>query len=310
MEKLVLSDKDLSSYFFSDEVTFKQVTYKSIDAYLLDERVVAIAGSRAMAIKCATASLPSLKLFQLTSAGFDGVPCEEYAKRGVAVANAGGVYSAPIAETVVFGILQMAKRLRKNPNNRRPKFTRGYSEITELMGKKALVLGAGNIGTAVAKRLSAFEMQIDGYDPYCPEKAPYGRILRDRAELLGHVGEYDYVVCTLPDNEQTRGSLDKEFFSAMNAKAIIVNVGRRAVFNEDDFYTALKNKKIGGAVLDMFEKLPNPITNRFRRLKNVIVWPGVSAISRELNERLKKHMYANIISALEEKEISNVINGV
>lgn len=310
MERLVLSDKDLSSYSFPEGVTFKQVSYKSIDAYLSDERVVAIAGSRAMAVKCAGAPLPSLRLFQLTSAGFDGVPLEEYRERGVAVANAGGVYSAPIAETVVFGILQMAKRLRTNPNNRRPKLTRGYSEITELMGKKALILGAGNIGTAVAKRLSAFEMTVDGYDPYCPEKEPYGRILRERAELLSSLCEYDYVVCTLPDNDDTRGGLNKEFFFAMKDSAVIVNVGRRAVFNEDELYAALKKRQIGGAILDMFEKLPNPITNRFRRLKNVIVWPGVSAISRELNIRLKEHMYANMIAAIEENEISNVINGV
>lgn len=65
-----------------------------------------------------------------------------------------------------------------------------------------------------------------------------------------------------------------------------------------------------GAVLDMFEKIPNPITNKFRRLKNVVVFPGVSAISQELNERLRVHMSENVCAAIEGREIKSVINGV
>ena len=226
------------------------------------------------------------------------------------MANAGSVYSVPIAETVVFGILLMAKKLRKNPNNRVFKITRGYKEITELAKKKTLIMGAGNIGTAVAERLRCFDMIIDAYDPYCINKPQYNRILRNRDELLSGIGEYDYIVSTLPDNEETRGFINGELFSQMKNSAVIVNVGRKAVFNNDDFYDVLKRKMIGGAVIDMFEKLPNPITNRFRRLSNVVVFPGVAAISREVNGRLKEHMVENILAVLDGRMPKNVINGV
>lgn len=308
--KLVLSDKIITNYNYPEDTTVKTVSYKDLDSYNNNEKVVAIAGSRAMAIKCADMNLPSLKLFQLTSAGFDGVPTEKYAEKGVAVANAGTVYSAPIAETVVFGILQMAKKLRKNPNNRNFKIYRHYNQITELSGKKVLIMGAGNIGTAVADRLLGFDMDIDGYDPYCAEKPQYSKMLRNREELKANLEKYDYIVSTLPDNDDTKGSINKELFDCMKKSAVIINVGRKAVFNENDFYVALKSKKIGGAVLDMFEKVPNPLTNKFRRLKNVVVLPGVSAISREVNDRLKDHMYKNIIASLKMEEVSNVINGV
>ena len=96
----------------------------------------------------------------------------------------------------------------------------------------------------------------------------------------------------------------------MKKSAVIINVGRKSVFNQNDFYSALKAKNIGGAVLDMFEKIPNPLTNKFRRLKNVVVLPGVAAISVEVNTRLKDHMYKNIVSSLNDNEISNVMNGV
>lgn len=306
----ILTDKDFGKNKFADDVVVERVTIKTLKKYDGDPSVVAIAGSRAMSVVANSMKLPSLRLFQLTSAGFDHVPTVDYASRGVAVANAGSVYSNPIAETVVFGMLLVAKKLRKNANNRRFKLTRGYSLITELADKKVLIMGAGNIGTAVAKRLSGFEMNIDGYDPYCTNKREYNVILRSREELLDKIGEYDYIVSTMPDNENTNGFINAEVFNKMKKSAIIINVGRKAVFNSDDFYRALKTNKIGGAVLDMFEKLPNPITNKFRRLRSVVVLPGVSAISREVNERLKAHMYKNISASLSGEPISNVINGV
>ena len=309
-ERIVLSDKIISNYDFPNDTQVKCVSFDGLDKYNGNDKVVAICGSRAMAIKCEKMDLPSLKLFQLTSAGFDGVPCEAYAMRGIKVANAGSVYSAPIAETVVFGILQMAKKLRKNPNNRHFKIRRGYNTITELDGKNVLIMGAGNIGTAVANRLLGFGVTIDGYDPYCVQKPQYSSILRTKEELKAKLYKYDYIVSTLPDNEATRGFINKELFACMKKTAVIVNVGRKAVFNNGDFYYALKNRQIGGAVLDMFEKLPNPITNKFRRCKNVIVLPGVSAISREVNGRLKDHMYKNVSALLNGEAISNVINEV
>jgi len=307
---IILSDKKLDMSMLPDGATVRIISYNELDKYNKNPDVVAIAGSRAMAIKCAEMELPGLKLFQLTSAGFDRVPLEKYAEKGIAVANAGGVYSVPIAETVVYGILSAAKRLRKNINNRRFKLTRGYSYITELMGKSVLIMGAGNIGTAVAERLSGFGADIDGYDPYCADKPQYRRIIRNRAELLTLISEYDYIVSTMPDSDETKGFVDAELLGRVKSEAFIVNVGRRAVFDEDALYAALKKKKIGGAVLDMFEKLPNPITNRFRRLGNVMVLPGVAAISREVNVRLCAHMTKNIASSLSGQEISNVINGV
>ena len=306
--RLVISDKNIANYDYPDDTQVKTVSYKGLDSFNNNEKVVVIAGSRAMAIKCADMNLPSLKLFQLTSAGFDGVPLEKFTEKGITVCNAGTVYSAPIAETVVFGILQMAKKLRNNPNNRHFKIQRHYNKITELSGKRVLIMGAGNIGTAVADRLAGFNMQIDGYDPYCACKPQYSKMLRNREELKANLGEYDYIVSTLPDNDETKGSINKELFDCMKKSAVIVNVGRKAVFNEGDFYNALKTKKIGGAVLDMFEKIPNPVTNKFRRLKNVVVLPGVSAISQEVNTRLKEHMYKNVIATLNGEAVVNAIN--
>lgn len=308
--RIVLTERELDSSQFPSDVQIVTVTNKTIDTYDRNADVFAIAGSRAMAIKANQMDFPGLALFQLTSAGFDGVPLEDFQNKGVMVSNAGSTYSAPIAETVVMGMLLMAKRLRPNPNNRRPKIQRHYVEIQELHSKKVMILGAGSIGTETAKRLSGFEMTVDGYAQSERERPYFNRVICGRKALLDEIGNYDYVISTLPDNECTRGFINRELLERMKKTCVIVNVGRKAVINERDLLGVLRSRLIGGAVLDMFERIPNPITNRFRRLNNVIVLPGVSAISREVNKRLTVCMTRNIAAVLEGNKPNHLINKV
>lgn len=306
--RIVLTDKDLDNRGFPSDVQVIKITYKTMDAYEHNSDVVAIAGSRAMAIKANKMDFPGLKFFQLTSAGFDGVPLAEYKDKGVMVANAGRTYSVPIAETVVLGMLLMAKKLHANPNNRHAKIQRHYVEIQELYAKKVMILGAGSIGTEIAKRLSGFDITVDGYAQSEGTRPYFNRVICGRSALIEEITNYDYVISTLPDSESTRGFFDKELLSRMKQTSVIVNVGRKTVFNENDLFVALNTKSICGAVLDMFERVPNPVTNRFRRLRNVVVLPGVSAISKEVNGRLKMYCEANILSVIEGKKVVGIVN--
>lgn len=130
--RIVLTDKNLDNSGFPSDVQVVKITYKTMDAYDHNRDVVAIAGSRAIAIKADKMDFPGLKLVQLTSAGFDGVPLAEYRDKGVMVANAGSTYSVPIAETVVLGMLLMAKKLHTNPNNRHAKIQRHYLSLIHI----------------------------------------------------------------------------------------------------------------------------------------------------------------------------------
>lgn len=280
---------------------------KQLREYQGREDVVAVCCTRMMAKEVEKINFPNLKLVQLTSAGYENVPYEKFVSKGINVANAGNIYSFTMAETIVFSMLQFAKRLRNNPNNRRFKLVRKYKKIVELKGKSAIILGAGNIGTATAKRLVGFDMHLDAYDPYCVEKAEFCTIYRDRTEMIKNLKEYDYVISTLPASEETKNFVDKELLDSMNLNAVFINVGRKSTIKESDLYKHLKAKKIKGAVLDMFELIPNPITNKFRRLSNVIVMPGVSAISQESTDALAEMMTNNVISVINEKTPVNLI---
>lgn len=265
---------------------------KDISKYSGNEEVDIIIACRATAKKVADLNFPNLKFIQLESAGYDGVPLDKFSEKEISVCNASNVYNIPIAETVIFAILQYEKRFWKTPKLRLPRPFRKYKYIGELYGKKAIILGCGNIGVSVATRLQAFGVDVYGYDPYCENNNLFSQIFRSNDELYKHLGEFDYIVSTLPDTETTRGFLNKDFFSYTKRSAFLVNVGRRTVINDKDFYSELKKKNISAA-LDMFEIIPNPITNKYRRFSNVIILPGVAAVSKD-NNRLVQLIKENI----------------
>ena len=300
MGQLILTEIDLDEEIFTGKAEIIRVSGRTIPKYNGNADVVAIVGCRASANIVLNMDFPSLKIYQLTSAGYDGIPVEKFTERGVYLCNAGDVYSIPIAETVIYGMLQYAKRYWDNPKWHFFRPARGYKYISELAGKKLLIMGCGHIGNAVAKRAAAFDMDIFGYNHNCHAKDGYMEMYSTREELILKLGKFDYIVTTIPLTEETKGFLNAELLSAMKPSAIIVNVGRQGIFNDHDLYIALKNKAIGGAVLDMFEIMPNPITNKYRRLSNTIVVPGVSASSIQVGDRLKGHISNNINKLLNE----------
>ena len=302
----ILTQYEINDADRFDVTFFKEGNIKAFDGS--DAEIIIC--SRATAREIIKYNFPALKLLQLNSAGFENIPLEEYAKKGVYVCNAGAIYAVCMAETVVFGVLQVEKRLREDPNNRRFKITRGYNLIGELKGKKAVMLGAGNIAVQVAKRLNAFDVECYGYDPYCAEKPEFVCIIRDRDGLKKLLTTVDYIINTIPLLDDTVGFVDNELISAMKKTAVFVNVARMATVNKADLFEALKKKSIAYAVLDMFEKIPNPFTNKFRRLKNTVVLPGVSAISKESKENLKVLFAENALRIARKERPLNVVNGL
>lgn len=262
------------------------INRRTVGNYDHNPDVRAIICSRKIAVACSKLKFPNLRLIQLLSAGVDDVDIQGFKAGGVSVCNAANVYSAAMAEFVVMGILQSAKRYHYYISDTGLRYTRNYKYITELSGKNILILGVGGIGKEIAKRLSGFGVKQYGYARSCRLQQEFIEITDSIERLKQMLALADYVVSTLPDSPLTRGFFDKELLCCLREGATIVNVGRHRVFNERDFYTYLRKHSSVSAYLDMFEKFPNPFTNKFRRLRNVVVWPGVSAISQESHNKL------------------------
>lgn len=266
---------------------------ETIKKYDGNEYVEALICSRNVAQIAQHMNIPNLKVIQLFSAGFDDINPKLLQTKGIHLCNAANVYNIGMAEFVVYAMLMRAKRYNKSIKNRSIRPLRNYHYITELAGKTVGILGAGNIGQQIAKRLDAFDMHVWGYD-LKTDNRPHFEKVYNQEMLAEFLESCDYIVNCMPLFKSTEGLLNKSWFDLMKDDVTIVNVGRRKLIVDEDFIAFLKKHKDATAILDMFEKVPNPITNPYRRLSNVLVLPGVTAISQEINEKLASLIYENM----------------
>ncbi len=235
----------------------------------------------------------SLKYIQLTSAGFDRVPMDYVKEKGIKIFNARGVYSAPMAEFAVCGVLDLYKKSRFFYDNQREHKWIKHRDVLELGGKTVCVVGCGSVGTECAKRFSAFGCKIIGVDANIYESKFYEKML-PLSEMDSALGKSDIVILTLPLTDDTRYLMNNERFSAMKEGSVLVNIARGAVVKTDDMISALENR-LYGAVLDVFEDEPLSESSPLWGLENVILTPHNSFIGEGNFERLSSLVYKNIL---------------
>lgn len=238
-----------------------------------------------------------LKFIQLTSAGLDRVPLDEIRKRGIALFNARGVYSVPMAELALAGTLSLYKHLNTFSENQKAHMWQKDRELRELCGETVAIVGCGSVGTECAKRFSAFGTRVIAVDVAKPESEIYSEFY-DINDIKKALGIADTVVLTLPLTDETRGMFNGEMFSHFKDGSVLVNISRGAVVNENDLIKALENGKPSGAVLDVFENEPLNESSKLWDMKNVIITPHNSFVSPKNNARLFKLAYDNLKTSM------------
>lgn len=212
----------------------------------------------------------NLKLIQLTSAGYDRVPMDYVKAHGIKIRNAKGVYSIPLAEYAVCGVLQLYKQSRRFSESQRAHRWEKRRNLPELFGKRVLIVGCGSVGTACAKRFSAFGCSVAGIDSVPREDADFEKIVPpDDANRL--LPDADVVILTLPLTEETRHFMSAERLSLLKETAVLVNIARGALVDTDALIERLPT--IGGAVLDVFEEEPLDERSPLWDMENVILTP-------------------------------------
>lgn len=269
------------------------ISAKTLMNYEGRDDIDALICSRDVARTCQSINIPSLKMIQLFSAGYDDIDLNVLKSKGINLCNAANVYNVGMAEFVVYAMLMRAKRYHKSVRKHYLRIQRNYHYITELAGKTVGILGAGNIGRQIAKRLNAFDMCVLGYDIQTNSR-PYFDKIYDKENLPEFLNRCDYIINCIPLFKSTEGLLDKTWFSIMKSDVTIINIARKKTINDKDFIKFLKSHKEATAILDIFELVPNPITNPYRRLSNVLVLPGVTAISQEIDVKLRNLVAENI----------------
>lgn len=244
----------------------------------------------------------NLKYIQLTSAGFDRISMDYVKEQQIEIHNARGVYSIPMAEFAVFGVLEIYKKGRVFFENQKQHIWEKQREILELCGKKVCIVGCGNVGTECAKRFRAFGCEVSGIDAFPTHDNNYEAIFYlNRLEAV--LSESDVVILTLPLTEVTRHIMDEAKFKKMKKGAILVNIARGALVDTEAFINVLPN--LGGAVLDVFEEEPLDENNPLWNMENVIITPHNSFVGDANSKRLSGLILSNIweINRYEKKRI-------
>lgn len=227
----------------------------------------------------------SLRLIQLTSAGLDRVPLEYIRKKGIEIYNAAGVYSVPMAEFAVGGILQLYKGSRAFYESQRARAWQKQHGLLELKGKTVCFAGTGDVGRETAKRLRAFGCHTIGVNR-TPRPLPEFDEMLPLSELVSAALRADIFICCVALTGETRGLICRQVFEALPEKAVFVNVSRGGLVDEQALIEWLRSDCSLGAVLDVFESEPLPEKSPLWDMDKVILTPHNSYVGEGNHERL------------------------
>lgn len=226
-----------------------------------------------------------LRFIQLASAGFDRVPMDYVREHEIEIHNAAGVYSIPMAEYALAGVLSLYKKLDTFRMQQRNHDWTKQRDLRELNGKRVLILGCGNVGSECAKRFSAFGCEVFGVNRTVKPKKFFDEVhpLTMLDDLLPSA---DVVVMTVALTEETRGLMTAGRIRSMKPDAILVNISRGAVVPTKALEEVIDH--IGGAVLDVFEEEPLSPESSLWDMENVLITPHNSFVGEGNAERLSK----------------------
>jgi len=247
-----------------------------------------------------------LKLVQVPGAGLDRID-RSALPRSAWLANAYG-HEIGIAEYVLGAILTLTRSFaRLDAALRRGTWESQWAvgvapppPWPELAGKTVGILGYGRIGQCVARRAHAFDMTVVGIRRDASHPDPQGALVRGPDALGDVLTRADYLAITLPLTPETRGLLGEREFRAMKPTAILVNVSRAEIIDEDALYEALVERKIGAAALDVWYRYPSgpgptpPARRPFHELPNILMTPHVSGWTEGMLEARAKLIAENI----------------
>lgn len=235
----------------------------------------------------------NLKYIQLTSAGFDRVPMNYVKEHSIEIHNARGVYSVPMAEFAVAGVLELYKKMRFFHENQKKHNWEKHRGLIELFGKTVVIVGCGDVGTECAKLFRAFECTVVGVNRTVREHEAFDRIV-PLSEIDCVLPEVDVVVLTVALTEETRHLMNAERLKLLKSSTVIVNIARGGIMDTNALIDCLPN--LGGAVLDVFEEEPLDEKSPLWDMKNVLITPHNSFVGDGNHNRLRKLILEKIES--------------
>ena len=294
----------------------KEVADVTVDTSITPEDLVKtikeydgiIVRSRTKVTKEVIANADNLKIIARAGVGVDNIDLDAATEKGIMVVNSPESTSITVAEHTMGLLLSMARKLSiADKSVKEGKWEKKRFMGVELRNKTLGVIGMGRIGSQVVNRCKAFEMDAVAYDPYLPEEVAtqMGVELTDLETVLKKA---DFITIHVPLTPETKHLISHDEFELMKDSAFITNCARGGIIDEDALYDALKNEKIGGAALDVYEEEPPAEDSKLFELDNIVLTPHIAASTQEAQRDAAIIVADEIIELFKGGTPKNVLN--
>ena len=248
-----------------------------------------------------------LKVVGRAGVGVDNVDIDAATEHGIIVMNSPGGSTTTTAEhtiAMMFALsrnIPQAYRLLKDRKWEKSRF-----KGIEITGKTLGVIGLGRIGSEVAHKCQAMGMSVMAYDPFLNPDADLssGLLLVELGKIFA---EADFITVHCPLTDETRSIINKDAIASMKVGVRLLNCARGGIINEADLYDALKEGKVAGAALDVFEKEPNT-ESPLLELDNFVATPHLGASTFEAQRKVSKDICRQIVDFLTQNTIRGALN--
>jgi len=298
----------------------------ALRAALPDDRVVSVQNNDASAaaeaecalgtgdpdrIRAILASAPKLRWMHSASAGVDGLLIPELlAREDILFTNNTGTYDVPIAEHALAMIFAAAKEVPQHVAAQRRHEWRRRVRHAELRDATLVILGLGSIGGELARLASGVGMRVTGVRRDASRPVPGVERVVPPERFAAVAPEADHLAVTAALTPLTRGMVSAAIIASLKPTAWVINVARGAIVDEAALLDALRERRIGGAALDVFETEPLPAASPLWELDNVILTPHTSHSSPRLQERSLALALENIRRFKAGEPLLNVVDRV
>lgn len=234
--------------------------------------------------------LPALEIVTTFGVGYDGLPLEAAAARGIPVTNTPDVLNTAVAELCVGMLLGLLRRLPASDRFVRDgKWPQGTMPLgVSLSGKRVGIVGLGRIGKDIARRLEPFGVSL-AYHGRSDQHLAY----RFEADLVQLAQDSDVLIVAAPGGPETSKMIDRQVMDALGPQGYLVNIARGSLVDEAALLDALEGKTLGGAALDVFEREPHAEA-RFAALDNVLLTPHIGSATTETRQAMMDLVMDNL----------------
>jgi len=255
---------------------------------------------------------PKLRWIHSWGAGVEELlSIPEVARESVILTNSSGIHSIPISEHVIALMLIFTRKLKEFilfQNDGVWHVPDETYDFDELKGKTVGIVGLGSIGSEIAKKAKCFGMMVLATRRTITAKPTFVDELLPSHDLKHLFKESDFVVISAPLTSKTKGMIGAQEFANMKRTAYIINIARGGIIQQNELISALKQKKIAGAGLDVFETEPLQPNSDLWHMKNVIITPHVAGDTVHYYERTTKIFCENLRRYINKTPLINVVD--